>query len=59
MTTHRFAVSLASAALLAGAALLGGCATYRPLALPTDVMSGGGHLNPEAGLGPWPAVVRS
>jgi uncharacterized protein len=26
------------------------------LGLPTDVIPGGGHLNPDAGLGPWPAV---
>jgi predicted alpha/beta hydrolase family esterase len=28
----------------------------RPLGVPADVLSGRGHLNPEAGLGPWPAV---
>jgi predicted alpha/beta hydrolase family esterase len=28
----------------------------RPLGLPTDVLPGRGHLNPDAGLGPWPAV---
>jgi predicted alpha/beta hydrolase family esterase len=28
----------------------------RPLQLPIDVVDGGGHLNPEAGYGPWPAV---
>jgi uncharacterized protein len=27
-----------------------------PLAIPVDVLPGGGHLNPEAGYGPWPAV---
>jgi predicted alpha/beta hydrolase family esterase len=27
-----------------------------PLGLPTDVLPGRGHLNPEAGLGPWPAL---
>ena len=27
-----------------------------PLALPADVVPGGGHLNPDAGLGPWPAM---
>jgi predicted alpha/beta hydrolase family esterase len=27
-----------------------------PLALPTDVHPGGGHLNVDAGLGPWPAM---
>jgi predicted alpha/beta hydrolase family esterase len=36
----------------------GAVALYgEPLALPTDVISGGGHLNPDAGLGPWPAVA--
>jgi len=24
--------------------------------LPTDVLSGAGHINPETGYGPWPAV---
>ena len=28
----------------------------RPLGVPTDVIPGAGHLNPEAGYGPWPAV---
>lgn len=27
-----------------------------PLGLPVDVVRGGGHLNPEGGFGPWPAV---
>ena len=27
-----------------------------PLGIPLDVIPGGGHLNPEAGYGPWPAV---
>jgi hypothetical protein len=27
-----------------------------PLALPTDVIAGGGHLNADSGHGPWPAV---
>jgi uncharacterized protein len=27
-----------------------------PLALPTEIVPGGGHLNPEAGFGPWPAL---
>jgi predicted alpha/beta hydrolase family esterase len=27
-----------------------------PLGLPTDVIPGGGHLNPDAGYGPWPSV---
>lgn len=35
-----------------GAALLYG----DPLLLPTDVIPGGGHLNTDAGYGPWPAV---
>jgi predicted alpha/beta hydrolase family esterase len=28
----------------------------RPLGVAADVLSGRGHLNPDAGLGPWPAV---
>jgi predicted alpha/beta hydrolase family esterase len=28
----------------------------RPLRLPLDLVPGGGHLNPDAGLGPWPAM---
>jgi predicted alpha/beta hydrolase family esterase len=28
----------------------------RALGVPVDLLSGRGHLNPEAGLGPWPAV---
>jgi predicted alpha/beta hydrolase family esterase len=27
-----------------------------PLGVPADVIPRGGHLNPDAGLGPWPAV---
>jgi len=27
-----------------------------PLGLPVDLLPGGGHLNPDAGYGPWPAV---
>jgi predicted alpha/beta hydrolase family esterase len=27
-----------------------------PLGLPTDVIPGGGHINPDAGFGAWPAV---
>ena len=27
-----------------------------PLGIPVDVLEGAGHLNPEAGFGPWPAV---
>jgi uncharacterized protein len=27
-----------------------------PLGIPVDLLPGGGHLNPEAGYGPWPAV---
>jgi predicted alpha/beta hydrolase family esterase len=35
----------------------GAAALYgRPLGLPTDLIAGGGHLNPDAGLGPWPAI---
>ena len=29
---------------------------YAALDVPVDVIRGGGHLNPEAGYGPWPAV---
>ena len=29
---------------------------YGALAIPVDVIPGGGHLNPEAGYGPWPAA---
>ncbi|MCW2990648.1 MAG: putative hydrolase [Solirubrobacterales bacterium] len=28
----------------------------RPLGLEIDVLAGAGHINPEAGYGPWPAV---
>ena len=35
-----------------GAATLYGA----PLGIPVDLIPGGGHLNPEAGYGPWPAV---
>jgi predicted alpha/beta hydrolase family esterase len=35
----------------------GAAALYgEPLGLPTDVLDGCGHLNPEAGYGPWLAV---
>jgi uncharacterized protein len=27
-----------------------------PLGIPVDVLEGGGHVNPESGYGPWPAV---
>jgi predicted alpha/beta hydrolase family esterase len=27
-----------------------------PLGIPVDLIGGGGHMNPEAGYGPWPAV---
>jgi uncharacterized protein len=27
-----------------------------PLAIPVDLVPNGGHLNPEAGYGPWPAI---
>ncbi|HEV7193184.1 MAG TPA: alpha/beta hydrolase [Jatrophihabitantaceae bacterium] len=29
----------------------------RPLKIPTTVIQGGGHLNVEAGFGPWPAML--
>jgi len=29
-----------------------------PLGLATDLLPGAGHVNPEAGYGPWPAVER-
>lgn len=29
---------------------------YAPLGVPVDLIPGGGHLNPDAGLGPWPEV---
>jgi len=29
---------------------------YAPLGIAVDVLHGRGHLNPEAGYGPWPAV---
>jgi serine hydrolase len=29
---------------------------YGSLGIPVDVIPGGGHLNPDAGYGPWPAV---
>jgi predicted alpha/beta hydrolase family esterase len=35
-----------------GAATLYGA----PLGIPTDVLPGAGHVNPEAGYGPWPEV---
>jgi predicted alpha/beta hydrolase family esterase len=28
----------------------------RPLSLPIEVLEGAGHINPESGFGPWPAV---
>ena len=35
----------------------GAAALYgEPLGVPVDLMPGGGHLNEEAGHGPWPAV---
>jgi predicted alpha/beta hydrolase family esterase len=35
----------------------GATALYgRPLDLPTDLLPGGGHLNVDAGFGPWPAM---
>jgi uncharacterized protein len=35
-----------------------GHALFQPLGVPIDVIEGGGHLNPETGYGPWPAVER-
>lgn len=36
----------------------GAAASYgRPLGLPTDVLPGAGHLDMEAGYGPWPALL--
>jgi predicted alpha/beta hydrolase family esterase len=36
----------------------GGVATFaEPLQLEADVLPGAGHINPEAGYGPWPAVL--
>lgn len=29
---------------------------FEPLGVPIDVIAGGGHLNTDAGYGPWPAV---
>ncbi len=29
----------------------------RPLKMPTTVIAGGGHLNPDSGYGPWPAML--
>lgn len=29
---------------------------FQPLGVPIDVIQDGGHLNPETGYGPWPAV---
>ena len=35
----------------------GATAVYgEPLGLETDVIAGGGHLNPDAGYGPWPEM---
>jgi predicted alpha/beta hydrolase family esterase len=31
---------------------------YADLGLPVDVIHGGGHLNPDSGYGPWPALLR-
>lgn len=37
----------------------GAAAAYgRPLKLPTTVLPGAGHLNVDAGFGPWPAVEQ-
>jgi serine hydrolase len=27
-----------------------------PLGIPVDVLPGAGHVNPDAGFGPWPEV---
>ena len=36
----------------------GAAAAYgRPLRMATTVVPGGGHINPDAGFGPWPAVL--
>ncbi len=29
----------------------------RPLKMATTVLPGGGHVNPDAGFGPWPSVL--
>jgi predicted alpha/beta hydrolase family esterase len=34
----------------------GAAQAYAALRVPTDVIPGRGHLNPDAGLGPWPQV---
>lgn len=34
----------------------GAANAYARLAVPTDVLPGTGHLNPDAGYGPWPAI---
>jgi serine hydrolase len=34
----------------------GAATLYGPLGIPIDVIPGAGHLNPEAGYGPWPAA---
>jgi len=35
----------------------GAAAVYgAPLGIPTDVIPGAGHVNPDAGYGPWPAL---
>ena len=37
----------------------GAVATFaKPLGIPADLIPGGGHLNLDAGYGPWPAVER-
>jgi uncharacterized protein len=36
----------------------GAAALYgEPLALPVDLLEGAGHVNPDAGCGPWPAAA--
>ena len=35
----------------------GAAALYgEPLGLPVDLLDGAGHVNPDAGFGPWPAA---
>ena len=37
---------------------MGAAAYYGELGVPTEVIRGGGHLNPETGYGPWPGVEQ-
>jgi predicted alpha/beta hydrolase family esterase len=34
-----------------------GPSIWEPLGVETELVAGGGHLNPETGYGPWPAVL--